>query len=210
MSEPTDRGAFGEFADVSAGTLERFDRYAALLRKWNPAINLVAPSTLDTLWSRHFLDSAAVFAARPANDGHWLDLGSGAGFPGLVVALLAAEKAPALTVTCVEADQRKAAFLRNVSRETGLAVTIAAQRIEDLPPQNADVISARALAPLTRLLDHAAPHLTQGGVCLFPKGARHAQEVEEALAHWRFALETYPSPTDPESAILKIGDLHRA
>ena len=204
------RESFERLTGVSRETLGRFESYAALLRKWNPAINLVAPSTLSELWSRHFLDSAAVLRLAPIGARRWLDLGSGGGFPGAVVALLAAEARPDLSVTCVESDQRKATFLRSVSRETGAPFAVEDKRIEHLPPQAADVISARALAPLGRLLDMAVPHLAPGGICLFQKGARHAAEVEEALEHWSFTLETYPSETDPESAILKIGDPRRA
>jgi 16S rRNA (guanine527-N7)-methyltransferase len=190
--------------------MARLDTYAGLLCKWNPAINLVAPSTLPDVWSRHFYDNAGVFALIPEGARCLLDIGSCGGFPGAVIAVLAAERMPGLSVTCVESDQRKATFLRSVSRETGVGFEVLADRIEALPPHGADVVSARALAPLTRLLDLAVPHLAPDGICLFQKGARHAAEVEEALDRWRFALETCPSETDPDSAILKIGDPRRA
>lgn len=210
MSQPGGRAAFAEKTGVSRETLDRLDTYAQALTKWNPRINLVAPSTLGDLWTRHFLDSAGVYVLCPPNAKTWVDLGSGGGFPGAVVAILAAETCPDLHVTCIESDQRKAAFLRTVSRETGVPFTVLASRIEAAPPQQADVVSARALAPLPQLLALAAPHLAPHGICLLQKGARHADEARQALEHWRFTLETCPSGTDPDSAILKIGELRRA
>ncbi len=210
MTKPAGREVFVAQTDVSRETLARLDIYSQTLNKWNSRINLVAPSTLADVWRRHFLDSAAVHALCPATARHWVDLGSGGGFPGAVVAILAAETHPDLQVTCIESDQRKAAFLRTVSRETGVAFNVLAQRIETAPQQSADVISARALAPLTQLLTLAAQHLAPSGICLLQKGARHADEAGQALEHWRFTLETCPSGTDPDSAILKIGELRRA
>jgi 16S rRNA (guanine527-N7)-methyltransferase len=210
LNEGAGRENFLGATGVSRETLARFDRYAELLMKWNPAINLVAPSTLKELWTRHFLDSAAVYQAGKEKAGRWLDFGSGAGFPGMVAALLSNVDRARLEFTLVESDQRKATFLRTVSRETSTPVTVIASRIEALAPQSADVVSARAVAPLTRLLDLARPHLAPGGICLFPKGAGHLHEVEEALAHWRFQMDLLPSATDPESAILKIGEIERA
>ncbi|WP_102223927.1 16S rRNA (guanine(527)-N(7))-methyltransferase RsmG [Acidimangrovimonas sediminis] len=200
--------AFLAARDVSRETLGRLTTYAALLEKWNPAINLVARSTLGDLWSRHFLDSTQVFDLRPAETGRWVDLGSGGGFPGLVLAILAADEAPDLRVILVESDQRKATFLRTAARETGVTVEVHASRIEDLAPLDADVVSARALAPLSPLLGLATPHLKAGGRGLFPKGATHDREIAEALASWSFEVQKYPSRTDPDSVILSIGDLH--
>lgn len=200
---------FGDAFDVSRETLARLTTYADLLAKWNPAINLVSKRTLPQLWSRHFADSAQLFdLAEPAAT-TWADLGSGGGFPGMVVAILAAEKRPGLHVTCVESDRRKATFLATVGRETGVDVTVLTERVETLTPLNADVVSARALAPLEVLIGFAARHLAPGGEALFLKGTGHAAEVETALAHWTFRLDTVPSRTDPASAILKIGSIRR-
>ena len=196
--------------DVSRETLVRLKAYAALLEKWNPAINLVSRATLAQMWTRHFLDSAQIFALCPAGAQTWADLGSGGGFPGLVVAVLAAEAAPDLRVTLVESDARKSAFLATVVRELGLTVAVKTERIEALLPLGADVVSARALAPLDDLLGFAARHLVPGGRALFLKGASHRQECTAARAHWRFALDVHPSLTDPEGAILSIGELTRA
>jgi len=195
--------------DVSRETLARLETYAGLLEKWNPAINLVAKSTLPDLWSRHFLDSAQLFDLRPEGARRWADLGSGGGFPGLVVAILAAEEAPQMRVALVESDHRKAAFLRTVVRETGISADIHAERIETLAPLAADVLSARALAPLSQLLGFAERHLSPSGRALFPKGATYQAELTEALAQWRFDVQKTPSKTDPGSVILSIGGIAR-
>lgn len=195
--------------NVSRETLERLETYAALLTKWNPKINLVARSTLDDLWNRHFLDSAQILEIAPAG-ATWADLGTGGGFPGLVVAILAAESRPALRVTCVESDLRKATFLRTVLRETGVAGEVISKRIEEVPPLTADIVSARALAPLSSLLGFAERHLKPGGAALFLKGAEHEKELKEALETWSFRADTYPSKTHPDAVILKIGDISRA
>ncbi|MHA6265540.1 16S rRNA (guanine(527)-N(7))-methyltransferase RsmG [Aliiroseovarius sp. CAU 1755] len=196
--------------DVSRETMQRLEVYAALLTKWNPAINLVAHSTLPDLWSRHFVDSAQIYDLAPKNINMWCDMGAGGGFPGLVTAILAAEADPDRTTVCVESDLRKATFLRTVIRETGIRASVEAHRIESVAPLGADVVSARALAPLSDLLGYASRHLTENGVCLFLKGENFNKELDEALDHWRFELDTYPSKTNPSATILKIGDLTRA
>ncbi len=195
--------------DVSRETLERLNAYAGLLRQWNPRINLVSRATLDDLWSRHFVDSAQVFELAPNTARHWADLGSGGGFPGLVVAIIAAEKRPGLRVTLVESDKRKAVFLRTVAQQTGIDVTVVAERIENIDPLNADVLSARALAPLSALLGYAERHLAPGGTALFLKGSGWRVEIKEALEHWRFRCEDIASTTSPDAAILRLGEIER-
>ena len=201
--------AFLRSYDVSRETLERLEIYVALLRRWSPKINLVSKATLGDAWTRHLLDSAQILDLAPRNAGAWADLGSGGGFPGAVVAILAAELRPGLSVTLVEADQRKAAFLRTVSRETGVSIAVVAKRIESVPALNADVVSARALAPLTDLLAFAERHLAPGGLAVFPKGAKAKEEITAALESWRFRCETHPSQTDKEAVVLTIGDIER-
>lgn len=201
--------AFAAAFDVSRETFARFEAYAALLEQWNPRINLVSRSTLPQVWGRHFADSAQLWAFRRPSDRTWLDLGSGAGFPGLVVALLARERAPDLRVDLVESDQRKATFLRTVARACDLTVGVHDVRIEALPPQGADVLSARALAPLDVLLGYAEKHRRPAGICLFPKGATMHKEVEATERSWRFDHNTHPSRTDPEAGILEIGAMRR-
>lgn len=201
--------AFLAEAGVSRETGERFNTYAALLQKWNPSINLVSKSTLPNLWTRHFLDSAQVLDVADPNSGLWVDLGTGGGFPGLVVAILAAEKAPLLRIVCVESDLRKATFLRSVARETGLQTKVISERIEEVEPLGADYLSARALAPLPKLLPFAKRHLAPSGVALFLKGMGREAEIAESLETWSFRIDTYPSKTDPSAAILKLGDIER-
>lgn len=193
--------------DVSRETFERLKTYEALLKKWNPAINLVSKATLKDAWSRHFVDSAQIFDLAPKDARHWVDLGSGGGFPGMVIAILAAEKAPEMRVTLVESDQRKSTFLRSVARETGVSADVIAKRIEEIPALKADVLSARALASLTHLLDFADQHLCSAGIALFPKGASHAQELVEARESWHFDYQQIPSRTDDGAVIFKIGSI---
>ena len=192
--------AFAARFDVSRETLRRLEIYASLLDRWTRRINLVSAATLPDLWHRHFADSAQLLALGP-RAGSWLDLGAGAGFPGLVIAILA----PGLRVRLVESDQRKCAFLRRVSDETATPVDIIPDRIESLAPQHAAVVSARALAPLTQLLAHAEKHLAPDGIGLFPKGRTVHNEIAEAERAWRFRCRVRPSLTDPEAAIVETG-----
>ncbi len=195
--------------NVSRETLERFELYEALVRKWNPTINLVSRSTIDHIWQRHFADSAQLLGFASDSARSWADLGSGAGFPGLVVTMLARELRPRLKVTLVESDRRKAAFLTEVVRRTDLSVAVIAERAETLTPLNADIISARALAPLRTLMALAERHLKPRGTGLFLKGARSAAEVKDALETFRFTLQKFPSQTDPGAVILSVGEITR-
>ena len=190
--------------DVSRETLEMLEIYARLLAEWTKRINLVSRSTLDALWTRHFLDSAQLIR-HIDTPGLWADLGSGGGFPGAVVAILQAGKRE---VVLVESDQRKAAFLRAVARET-VGFRVVAQRIEQAKPLAASVVSARALAPLPVLLEYVHRHLAPGGVAVLPKGRKADEEITAALEHWRFDCEKHPSQTDPESVVLILGDIKR-
>ncbi len=209
MMAEADRESFLRAANVSRETEARFDTYAALLRKWSAAINLVSPASLSQIWSRHFLDSAQIFSLTATKAGIWADLGSGAGFPGLVVAILATEQAPDLAVTLVESDARKAAFLSTVARETGISVRICAERIESLAPLNANILSARALAPIPKLMEFADRHLAAAGVALFPKGAQWRAELARARSAWAFDPIVHPSVTDPDSVVLEIKGARR-
>lgn len=192
---------------VSRETIERLEHLVGLMKKWNPAINLVSNTTLEDAWSRHILDSAQIYALAPQSTRHWADLGSGGGMPGLVIACIAAELDPGMRMTLVESDQRKATFLRQASQQLGLDTQIVAERIEKLVPLRADVLSARALAPLDVLCGFAMRHLGIDGVALFPKGANHAIEIEEARRNWTMTLECVPSKTDRSAVILKVKGL---
>ena len=204
-----DASDFADRYDVSRETLDRLERYAGLIVKWNRSINLVAESTEADLWSRHFVDSAEAFKIAEIHTGSWLDMGSGGGFPGAVVAIVAAEHAPDLSVTCIEADIRKAAFLRTLSSAIGVPFGVLSRRIEEVPAHKANVVSARALSPLTRLLEHAELHLADNGIAVFHKGESWQEEVDKALATWDFSVDIHGSPTNPGSVLLTIGDLKR-
>ncbi len=206
MSDPQTRLSL---ESVSRETIERLEIYADLLEKWNSRINLVAKPTIKDLWSRHILDSLQLFDLAADSATSWADLGSGGGFPGLVVAILAAERRPQLRVTLVESDQRKAVFLRTVARKAGIEASVLAKRIEAIAPLETDVLSARALAPLPVLLGHAERHLAPEGMALFPKGAGWRQEVKDALEHWRFRCEDIASQTSSDGAILRLGEIER-
>lgn len=192
---------------VSRETIERLERLVSLLTKWNSAINLVSRTSASEAWTRHILDSAQIYALAPATTSHWADLGSGGGFPGLVVAILAAELKPEMRLTLVESDQRKAEFLRQASRNLKLNAQVVAERIESIAGLGADVVSARALAPLDALLGFAHLHLSPEGMSLFSKGATYLAEVEAAKRNWRFELLAMPSKTDAAAAILQVRDL---
>ncbi|MGR3320542.1 MAG: 16S rRNA (guanine(527)-N(7))-methyltransferase RsmG [Pseudooceanicola sp.] len=197
----------GTSRDVPRGTLERLEIHARLLEQWNPRINLVSAATLGDLWARHIEDSLQL-AEMAQTDAHWTDLGSGGGFPGLVIAAVHAE-VPGFRMTLIESDQRKAVFLRTVAREAGLPVRVETKRIEEAEPQQADVLTARALAPLDRLLDFTMRHRKPGGTALFPKGETWREEVAAAKESWDFAPEIVESRTHGGSVILKIGELKR-
>jgi 16S rRNA (guanine527-N7)-methyltransferase len=191
---------------VSRETLEKLEHYEQLLNKWQKTINLVSATTLDDVANRHFFDSAQLFRYVKNVDAKLVDLGSGAGFPGLVLAMLGVRE-----VHLVESDVRKATFLREVSRETATPVTIHDVRVEDISIPDIDVITARALAPLKDLLqmssqlatpDHAIYHL-------FPKGMTYQDELEKAKKQWAFAEEIFPSETDLSGKILRIGPVAR-
>lgn len=195
--------------NVSRETNERLQIYADLLRKWNPSINLVSKSSLNALWTRHILDSAQIYemASHPIN--HWVDLGSGGGFPGLVIAIMAIEAQSPTRVTLVESDARKSTFLRTVIRETGAPAEVITERVENVPSLQADLISARALASLTVLLGFTAMHLKPDGNGLFPKGETWEKELVDAQTTWRFDHQVVNSKTDVGPVILRISGVSR-
>lgn len=177
--------------------------YAALVAKWNPRINLVSSASLGELRTRHIADCMQIVEHATPASGHWVDLGSGGGLPGIVIA--ASFQGPDLCVTMIESDQRKCAFLRTAIREMNLSnAVVQSRRIEDVEPLACDHISARALAPLPRLLGMAHRHLAPGGTAWLMKGRLWRQEIIEAKGEWRFDYDAIPSKTDPDAAILKI------
>jgi 16S rRNA (guanine527-N7)-methyltransferase len=184
--------------------LDRLLAYEALLRHWSSRINLVARSTFDDPWRRHFLDSAQLLPLIPKGADSLVDLGSGAGFPGLVLAIIGMPG-----VALIEADARKCAFLREAARVTGAAVAIDHARIDSLPSRPVAVVTARGLAPLDRLLPWAERFIGGATTCLFPKGREAAQEMDEAHKAWVFDATTYTSRSDPRGVILRLARVRR-
>jgi 16S rRNA (guanine527-N7)-methyltransferase len=189
--------------DVSRETRDQLEAMVLTLARWQKTINLVGRATLDEIWVRHVLDSAQLIPLLPKTTKTLVDLGSGAGFPGLVLAALK----PGLSVTLVEADARKAAYLGEAGRRMQLAnpPTVRIGRIEALKSLEAEVVTARALAPLDRLLGLAHPHLAPGGICLFHKGAGWQAELKAAMKDWEISQQSFSSVTDRDAVLLRIG-----
>ena len=204
MSAPT-----ADSLNVSRETFARLGAYVALVEKWNPRINLVARSTLPDLWDRHIVDSVQIWQYAPKNWHIWGDFGSGGGFPGLVMAILAKEYHPDGQIILVESDQRKAVFLRTVIRELGLNAKVLDERIEQLPNLHADVISARALADLDTLLGFFELHGVEHSIGIFPKGAKWAAEVAQAQQNWCFSFTAHGSITQAEAVVLAVEGVSR-
>lgn len=195
---------------VSRETIERLRAYADLLCQWNPKINLVGPATLAELWPRHIIDSAQLIFHIPAQAKILVDLGSGAGLPGLILAILGFPEIHLPEIHLIESDQRKCVFLREAARVTGVKVTIHPQRIEAVTPFAADIITARALAPLSQLLDWAAPFLAPQTICLFPKGKTAEDELTQARRQWIMKTQMLVSESDETSYILRLEELNHA
>ena len=194
-----DAEGFQKETGVSRETLERLETYAALLAKWQRRINLVGRSTLDDLWRRHMFDSAQLLPLLPEGARILVDLGSGAGFPGMVLAILGVPE-----VHLIESDGRKAAFLREVSRETSTPVDIHVARIEEVPSFVADVVTARALAPLDKLLELASQFAGDKTVMIFPKGQDVDRELTATTKHTTMRTEFVPSRAHESSVILRL------
>lgn len=195
---------------VSRETFERLQAFEQLFLKWNRSINLAAPSTLDDVWRRHILDSAQLARIAPAAT-RWVDLGSGGGFPGLVLGFLLKER-PGASIDLVESNRKKASFLQSVIGQFDLPARVVAKRIDDSYGlvSTPEIVTARALAALPDLLDLAAPWLTKGARALFHKGRDYRAEVEESTHRWAFDLVEHSSMTDAEGVILEITELRPA
>lgn len=198
---------FVEATGVSRGTLERLIRYEQLCRQWQERLNLIGRSTLPDIWHRHFWDAAQILdhvpcarEVRPALT--WLDLGSGAGFPGLVIAIMGAGH-----VHLVEKSPRKCQFLRAVAAATDAPVTIHQARAEDVTPGPVDVITARAFAPLPRLLTQAYPFFSRDTIALLHKGQNLDDELTEATKYWKMHITSAPSVTDQRGRIMRVENL---
>ncbi|MDX8527216.1 16S rRNA (guanine(527)-N(7))-methyltransferase RsmG [Mesorhizobium sp. MSK_1335] len=195
---------------VSRETFERLQAFEQLFLKWNRSINLAAPSTLDDVWRRHILDSAQLARIAP-NATRWVDLGSGGGFPGLVLGFLLSER-PGASIDLVESNRKKASFLQSVIGQFDLPARVVAKRIDDSYAlvSAPEIVTARALAALPDLLDLSAPWLAKGARALFHKGRDYRTEVEESTLCWAFDLVEHPSMTDAHGVILEISDLRLA
>ena len=199
-----DAQGFAELIPVSRETLARLEAYAALLTQWSARINLVGRDTLGDLWRRHILDSAQLYPMVPRTAHGLIDLGSGAGLPGLVLAIFGVPG-----VELVEADSRKCAFLREAARIAEVPVAIRGCRIQAVPPHPVDVVTARALAPLDRLLGLAEPFLAPGTECLLLKGERVEDELTLARRHWRMTASLHQSRSDPRGVVLRLQQVTR-
>lgn len=194
---------FAACEHVSRETLKRLEFFVTELKCWQAKINLVSTKSLEDVWRRHIQDSAQLYPLI-SHGSTILDLGSGAGFPGLVLAIMGGVK-----VHLVESDQRKSAFLREVARQTGANVEIHARRIEEIVPFGVDFVTSRALSSLEQLLDFAEPFLSIHSKCLFLKGRSWQEELTSAEKKWMMRADSIPSRTDTEGAILIISEVRR-
>lgn len=190
---------------VSRETEDRLANYAALLRRWNPVINLVGPATLDQLEERHISDSLQLLQIRPNPGALWVDLGSGGGLPGIPVAC--ALHGGDTKVVLVESDARKAAFLRRAVSSLDLQAEVMNLRAEAMPPANADTVSARALAPLPKLLSYVCRHLAFDGTALLHKGKTWEDELQAARVQWDFDVEVHSSQTSERGVVLELRNI---
>jgi 16S rRNA (guanine527-N7)-methyltransferase len=205
MPSADQRTAVLETLRVSRETEADLDVFVALLLKWQATTNLIAPSTIPEIWTRHILDSAQLLPLT-GDARHIVDLGSGAGFPGIVLALLVKDRG-GVEVHLVESNGRKASFLRDVIRETRAPAQVHQERIETFTTRftpRVDVVTARALAPLKKLLELSRPLLRRGAVGLFQKGRGAEQELTDSRKSWRIDAELIPSVTDPSARIIMV------
>lgn len=193
--------------DVSRETMEDLRLFQEQLLRWTVRINLISRATTAQVWQRHILDSAQLWPLLPTSARRIADLGSGGGLPALVLAIIAKHQRPEQHFTLIESDGRKTAFLHTVITSLDLNATAINARIEEVQPARAEIVTARALAPLADLLPMAHRHLVPGGKCLLMKGRTHEAELRKALEGNRFSAIKHPSQTDAEAVILEIGDL---
>lgn len=189
---------------VPRETFERLTAYHDLLLKWQAKVNLISPDTIPHIWHRHFLDSLQLFPHIKNPSCKILDLGTGAGFPGMVMAMMGCSD-----VHLVESDTKKILFLREVARITDTIISIHHARIEDEPTSPGDIILSRALSSLDSLLSLSSPYVSHETICLFHKGKNYSKEIEDAKSHWQFDCDVIPSITDTQSAILKLTTIRK-
>ncbi len=199
------RGTIAEFSENPDDLIARLGIYEEEIRRWNPKINLISPKSLDEIWSRHFIDSLQLLKFVPHGTISALDIGSGGGFPALV---LAAAR-PEISWTLVESDQRKSIFLRTSARKMGLNLKVENLRIENLPTQSFELITARALADLNQLFHWTVPFSAENTVFLFPKGKTWQNELTQAQKNWQMQYQDFPSQTDSEARILRFHSVNK-
>lgn len=209
MATPMTPDGFAEIANVSRETLADLTSYVELLQKWNKTHNLVSSASLADVWRRHILDSAQINEHIPASAGSIIDMGTGAGLPGVVLATLFKAQAKKPNVYLIESSSRKCAFLRTIVKGLDLPATVVCDRMERLEPFPIDVITARALAPLPDLLKLAEPFLTRHTRCLFPKGRHFERELTQATKYWNMRTTRIPSKSDPTSRLLCLEGIRR-
>jgi 16S rRNA (guanine527-N7)-methyltransferase len=200
-----DRRTALRLVPVSRETEERLAAFVDLLDRWRRKINLIADSTFPSVWTRHIADSAQLIALAP-DAKRWIDMGSGAGFPGLVIAIQLAD-VPGAMVHCIESDGRKCAFLREAARATGAAAQIHPMRVEAIAPERlgpVDAVTARAFAPLPLTLKLVKPWMERGAIAVFPRGESARDQIATLPEAWAHAIETLPSVVNPKAAILRI------
>ena len=200
-----DRRAASRLVPVSRETEDRLAIFVELLDRWRQKTNLISNSTFATVWTRHIADSAQLSALAP-DAKRWVDMGSGAGFPGLVIAIQLAG-VPGALVHCIESDGRKCAFLREAVRATGAAAAIHPQRVEAIEPKSlgtVDAVTARAFAPLPLTLELARPWMERGTIAVFPRGESAKDQIAALPEAWAYAIETLQSVVNPKAAILRI------
>jgi 16S rRNA (guanine527-N7)-methyltransferase len=200
-----DRRAASRLVPVSRETEDRLAIFVELLDRWRQKTNLISNSTFATVWTRHIADSAQLSALAP-DAKRWVDMGSGAGFPGLVIAIQLAG-VPGALVHCIESDRRKCAFLREAARATGAAAAIHPQRVEAIEPKSlgtVDAVTARAFAPLPLTLELARPWMERGAIAVFPRGESAKDQIAALPEAWAYAIEPLQSVVNPKAAILRI------
>ena len=190
--------------NVSRETLNSFYEYKTLLSKWNEKINLVSKNTLVDIWERHFLDSGQIIKHVEVSGKRWVDVGSGAGFPGLVVALLLRDRKIDCDLVLVEKNPKKGFFLNEVIRKLNLSVEVVNDNIDNLEPLNADILTARAFSELNNLIEIAFRHRKKEGICLFLKGENYRFELDKTLNYWFFDYDIIDSLSSSSGKIIRV------
>jgi 16S rRNA (guanine527-N7)-methyltransferase len=208
---PADRAQALALIQPDAQLERRLDIYVDLLSRWRKITNLISEATFHQVWTRHIADSAQLLNYAPGSR-RWVDMGSGAGFPGIVIAIQLADL-PGAQVHCIESDKRKCAFLREVARATGAPARVHAARVENIDPESlgpVDAVTSRALAPLPKLIEFANVWLSRGAIGIFPRGRTAEAQIEALSFTPPFHIESFPSELDPEARIVRVRGAEQA